>query len=170
MATAIEKAEARKEKLLAEIVEMSSEVDFGRTFSAEDTLEVIEAAVAEGRKALKVEEDVKPSATKKETSLDIIKGEAVNGSRYVRTFCAAVHGEEYEALAKGFAAKHGGSVVPSSSVTALRVRWEENDKANDGRLTEKTKDFVGVGATAKEEAVAFARGVLGAVLVLVPKK
>jgi len=153
------------EQALAELEVLSKELDFGDAKFSEMTLPELRKAVAEGRKALAggtvgAEAAAAPAAEAAEQadvkgdSVDIVKGSQPN-LKYIRTFSKAVHGAEFQELAKAFVGKHGGSIVASSTVKAVRVRWEETDK-DGGKTIEKAEVFPVSSQEAKEDALAMA--------------
>lgn len=179
------------EQAQAELAELSKELDFQGADFSKMSLADLRKTVSEGRKALKTlpaapavggdapvaaeAEPVDPGAGKPEApvkgdSVDIING-AIPNVRYIRTFSQAVHGDDFKALAEAFVAKHGGRIVASNTVKAVRVRWEEIERdndgkiLNDGRLVAKSETFAVSSQEAKEDALATAATKGGSVFV-----
>lgn len=163
---------AEKEQLLARIGEMKAELDFDREYTMEDSLEDLRAAVADGEKALKDEsgegDEPEVHEDKKDLedadSVDVVSGPTEN-RKYVRTFTAERHGDDFMEVAKEFVAKHGGELVPSSSVKGLKVRWEQKDEET-GVVAPKFEFFRGTSHEVKQEALNKTRTVLGTVTVM----
>lgn len=174
-----------KEQALAELKEQGKELEFDRVFTEDDSLEVLRKAVSEGRKALaetapavgaevetpegdepeeEVEEEEEEGDEVSGDSVDIVKGEGVN-TRYIRTFCKSEHGKDFAKLAKEFCDKHNGKldkkaakhrIMPSAKIGSLTVRWEEEDKKQEGKVVEKTKVVKGASFGVKLEALSLA--------------
>ncbi len=95
-------------------------------------------------------------------SVDILK----RGNIYTRTYSKDVHGKDFLELAESFVnnpnhALREYSIVPSSTITSLAVRYREKEDFDkpldkqkpDSPIIEKEKTF---GEDEKEEAIAFA--------------
>ncbi len=167
-------AELSVDEALSEIARMSTELDFDKAYTAEDGLETLQAAVAEGRKALAIDDSAAAGTTKndapEEDSVDIVSGSTPN-QKYIRTYCLEVHGEDFLDLANQFVSKHPGmGIVPSSSIKGVKVRWEEKDAEEEGRVTPKSTIMKGTGYEVKADALAKANEVGGQVLVALERE
>ncbi len=184
------------EQAMAELAQLSKEVDFQGADFTTMSLADLRKAVSMGRQALKApapeapatpavgaaaeantgDEPVDPGAgapqapTNAGDSVDIVSGDAPN-TRYIRTFSKEVHGDDFKKLAENYVAKHKGGIVPSKSVKAVRVRWEEVERGpegqilNDGRMVPKNETFAVASQEAKEDALALAARKGGSVFV-----
>lgn len=165
-----------KDEALAELAVLGKELEFTnadgspREYTDADSLADLRKAVADGRKALAApavgaaeEEGDEPEApatpAKPGDSVDVI-AKAGSDKRYVRTFNAELHGDDFLEVAKEFVAKQGGEIVPSASIKGLKVRWEEKDE-DTGVVTPRYEFFRGTGHNVKNEALGLARTNLG---------
>lgn len=105
----------------------------------------------------------KVTAPKKNAvSVDIIK----NGSEYIRTYSAEVHGEDFHDLADEYLEGHPNTeIADSDKINIVIVNYRVTDKKS-GVSTDTQKSFSGKdGEDFKEQALAFKNEVNGTVTI-----